>query len=331
MNYALHDFLKKPFHSHNPHELSYSLLTNFHECERKFEINQLLVSHVPVPVEERSYFQRGTAYGAGVQAYLLTGDMDFSLLVCWLAYEPEVEDLHRVPTISVARTINNLLLSKDKLDAIRQRYTVAFFNGKPAVELAFKLHIVEPWYYIGHVDLVLFDTILGIYVVLEIKTTVYKMADLRPLYQNSGQGLGYSIVIDQIVGKDQNQYGVLYLVCRDKNNSDFIPDIEVFSFNKTIIDRLRWFYTLQMDVDRMNTMSKLGVFPLRGHSCTKFGKTCSHFGFCTLTAGDSPRSIEQDNRVYDFEFHLNNVISDHLGRLDGQHGKNVESSIQHVA
>jgi len=315
MTYALHDFLKKPWHSDNPFELSHSIFNqNFPECERRFELDRLLVNPSALPREEAPYHIRGTAYGAGVQAYLLTGDINFAMMVCWLSYNPQSEDLDKVPTISQARTINNLFLSKDRLDRIRERYKVATFNGKPAIELLFKIHIGR-WYYIGHIDIVLYDMKLKMYVVLEVKTTAFKIFDLRPLFQNSPQGIGYSIVLDGIVGKNENRYGVLYLVCRDKNNSDFIPDVEAFHFNKTILDRLKWFYTLSSDVQRLDDMYNHGVFPMRGHSCVHFGKTCPHFGFCTTTAGDIKKKAIPDKRKYDFEFELDSLIEDHISRV----------------
>lgn len=320
MTYTLYnplDFLKKPYHSGNPYELSHTILGDLVECERKFEMNVMLNNPKALGDEwQASWHIRGTAYGAGIQAYLMTGDIEFAQLVCWLSYYPENEDLLRVPTISQARTLNNLFLSKDKLDAIRKRYTVAIFNGKPAIELSFKLTSQYGWYYIGHIDIVLYDTELNIYVVFEIKTTLAKYADLRPMYQNSGQGIGYSVALDTIVGEKLSQYGLLYLVCRDKNNSDFIPDIEVFPFKKNLVDRLRWFYTLQMDIERLEQMRTLGLFPMRGNACVSFGKTCQHFGFCNLTAGDVKKKEMQDNRIYDFQFNLEDVIQDHIGRIE---------------
>jgi len=311
----INQLLKKPFHSDNPHQLSYSLLGDFHECERKFQLNRLLLNPSIHEREERSWHLRGTAYGAGVQTYILTGDLTLSKFITWLAYYPEIEDLDRVPTISQGRTINNIDLSQDKLDQIRNRYEVAIFNGKPAIELKFKVIIDKNWFYTGHIDIVLFDKELKIYTVLEVKTTLYKMADLRPMYQNSAQALGYSIILDKIVGAEQNQFGTLYLVCRDKNNKDFIPDIEIFPFGKTIIDRLKWFYTLGMDVERLNKMNELGLFPMRGHSCIKFGKVCTHFGFCSTSAGDIQKQDQEDKQDYDFVFNLQDIIDDHLRRL----------------
>lgn len=314
MNYSLHDFLKRPFHSGNPYELSHTILRTLPECERKFQKNQLLYNPGPNK-EEQAYHIRGSAYGAGVQAYLLTGDMNFAQCVTWLSYYPETEDLLRVPTISQARTINNLLLSKRKLDEIRNRYDVAYFNGKSAIELSFKLHIDGKWYYIGHIDIVLYDKIEKIYVVLDVKTTVYKMLDLAPVYRYSAQCLGYSIPIDAIVGESQAAYGVLYLVCRDKNNSDFLPDVYLFDFRKNLVDRLRWFYTLKMDVQRLNQMEEMDLFPLRENGCVMWGKVCSHYGFCHLTSGDVKKKAEDDKRVYDFEFDMDTLIQSHIDRI----------------
>lgn len=317
--YTLPFFLKRPFHSGHPYELSHTILKPLPECERKFELDHLLVRPNVANVDtfEKSYHIRGNAYGAGVQAYLLTGDMDFAKTVAWLSYYPENEDLLRVPTISQARVINNLDHSKAKLDEMRKRYTVAFFDGKPAIEKSFKLHIDGKWYYIGHPDIVLFDNELHIYVVLDVKTTLYKMVDLQPLYRYSTQCLSYSIVIDAVVGEEQNSYGVLYLVCRDKNNSDFVPDVEVFQFQKTLVDRLKWFYALKMDIQKLNQMEEFDLFPLRENGCVSFGKVCTHYGFCHMTSGDVRKEPKPDTRTYDFEFNLDDLIQNHIARIQG--------------
>lgn len=321
MTYTLNDFLKRPIHTDNPYELSHSILKDLPECERKFERNKMLKGTGRVD-EDKAYHVRGNAYGAGVQAYLVTGDMDFALTVCWLSYYPEIEDVMRIPTISQGRAVNNLWLSRVVLDKIRARYKVAVFNGRPAIEMSFKLILDGKWFYIGHPDIVLYDTELHIYVVLDVKTTLFRMEDLEPLYRYSVQCLSYSTVIDTIVGEEQNSYGVLYLVCRDINNSDFIPDLKVFHFNKTLVDRLKWFYTLKMDIERLNQMEEFGLFPLRETGCVKWGRVCSHYGFCHMSSGDVKKPEQEDTRVYDFTFNLDDIIQNHIDRIGRieQHG-----------
>lgn len=298
----------------HPYRLSESTLNILHTCERKFQLERLLLTQSTFVDNEASVpLVRGKAFGAGVQTYMLTGDMDLACYHCWLEYDPEVYDEQK--KIYLWRVINNLRACKDALDKLRQRYVVATFEGKPAAELSFRLNIDDKWYFVGYIDLVLYDTVAKIYVVMEIKSTAYKILDLTPMYKNSGQALGYSIVIDKIVGEKQAKYGVLYFVCRDQQGSNFVPDVYTFPFTKTLLDRLRWFYTLGLDVQRLNTMLEADLFPMRGGSCIHYNRACIHFGHCSLTSGDIPREVVPDETPYQFVYNLQDVIADHIERV----------------
>jgi len=254
---------------------------------------------------------RGTAYGVGVQIYMWTGDMERAIYETWLAYDPEVED---PPKTFMAKTINNLLQSREKLDELRKSYEVAEFNNQPAIELSFRLNLDTKWYYVGYIDLVLRSKLSGLYGVLEVKTTGNARNDLTPLYQNSGQALGYSIILDQIAGADQATFETPYLVCRDLYKG-WIPDVQIFPFKRTLMDRFKWFLSLGMDLERLNNMLALNHFPMRQKGCLAYGKVCPHFGFCSMTATDKYIEAPEDKSEYQFIYNLTDVIADHVRRI----------------
>lgn len=300
----------------NPYRLSEHAMNVLNTCERKFQLDRMLILPKQADYGDSVPLVRGNAFGIGVQSYVLHGDMDRACYDLWMAYHPEVYDEQK--KIYMWRTINNLRCCKDELDKLRRRYQVAMFNGQPAIELSFRLDIDGKWYYVGYIDMVLYDTVLDIYVVFEIKTTAYNLIDLKPLYKNSGQALGYSIVIDQIVGEKQSKYGVVYFVCRDKQGENFVPDIYTFPFTKTLLDRLRWFYTVGLDVQRLNTMLDNDLFPMRGGACVTFNRVCPHYGTCSLTSSDVPREVVEDETPYQFRYQLDDVIQDHLLRVQAE-------------
>ena len=293
----------------HPYRLSDSTLGLLRSCDRLFQIERLLDT-IPIVNTPHAAPIRGTAFGVGVQTYMITGDMDKATIACWLAYWPVVEERY----ISCNRTLNNLWCAQDELDKLRRRYKVARFNGKDAAELSFRLDIDEHWFYVGYIDLVLYDTEDKIYVILEVKTTGYNLHDLKPVYKNSGQALGYSIVLDRITGEDQSKYGVLYFVCRDKG-AEWVPDIYVFPFTKTLLDRYNWFISLGIDVERISRMLEIGVFPMRGSACVRYNKVCQHFGTCSITQADVSRKVVADETDYQFTYKLPEIIEDHLQRL----------------
>lgn len=302
---------KTPIH---PHRLSESTLSILNACDRLFELERLLVTAHPLVEGESPAMMRGKAFGVGVQTYILTGDMDKAIFDAWLEYYPEIEN---PPYISVSRTLNNLWCAQAALDTIRRDYEVAVFDGRPAIEMSFRLDIDGKWFYVGYIDLVLRHRVSGIYVVLEVKTTAYKLIDLKPVYKNSGQALGYSIILDKVAGEEQSRYGVLYLVCRDKSSaSEWTPDVYVFPFTKTLVDRYNWFISLGLKVEHLNRMDEIGIFPMNGAACVRFNKVCQHFGVCGIKSADVKKEIIEDNTEYQFRYKLADIIQDHLQRLE---------------
>lgn len=293
--------------------LSHSSLDTLQDCERKFELDRLLVGGGGK--RESIYFSRGHAFGKGVQVYILTGNMDLALYHAWLDYWPAIE---KPPQVTLHRTLHALLCAQSKLDELRAKYEVVQFRGKPSIELGFRLNIDETYYYVGFIDLVLRNKQTGKYIILECKYTGYKRDDVSVLYKNSGQAVGYSIALDEIVGEAQSEYGVLYFICQDKDvkPKEFI--FHALEYDKTLRDRFRWFITLGMDVEHIKQMRKLKVFPMRGQNCNKYGNACYHFGLCHMQSGDQERNDEPDPHEekgsYTFTYDLNKLIASHLER-----------------
>lgn len=305
--------LDKPYKT--PVRLSHSALESFLTCERMFQLDRLLEGAPDKMDYPATVF--GKSFGAGVASYLLHQDPDKALFEAYLAYSPVLEDDKRTEEIA----INLLLVAFPKLDDLLMDWEVAIFNDKPAVELSFRLNIAETdthiFYFVGYVDVVLKNRWTGRYAILENKTTGMNLIDLDPLYKNSGQALGYSIVLDKITGKENSEYDVLYLVgqLNTKSSGGFAPTIHVKTFPKTLQDRLNWFIGLSMDTDRLKQMLELNVFPIRGSACLQYMRPCKHFGVCTMFSLDYYKTIEEDKIDYQFVYSLEELIADHLTRL----------------
>lgn len=290
-----------------PIRLSHSTLQTLHTCERKFQLDKLLVTEVEK--EESEHMSFGKAFGAGVATYLVTQDANRAIYEAWLAYWPEIETDKK----SMARCTAALEVAFAKLDTILMDYEIVYFEGRPAVELSFKLDVTDDYYFVGYIDAVLKNRYNGLHVVFECKTTGLAIFDLSPLYQNSGQALGYSIALDKITGKKLASYGVLYFVCQ--LGKDFTPKIQVFEWKKTLADRLNWFISLGLDVKHLVEMATLGVYPKRGESCLQYNRPCKYFGVCALHSVDVPKVIEQDIIEYQFIYKLDDLIEDHITRI----------------
>lgn len=295
--------------------LSHSALEVFLQCERMFQLDRLLEGSPDKQDYPATVF--GKAFGAGVASYLLEQDREKALLTGYLAYSPVLEDDKRTEEI----LLNLLIVAFPKLDNLLQDWEVAIFEGKPAVELSFRLNTTTDReghniYFVGYVDIVLKSKWNNRYAILENKTTGMNLLDIDPLYKNSGQALGYSIVLDKIAGQENVEYDVLYLVgqLRSSSSGCFSPLVHIREYPKTLQDRLNWFLALGMDMNRLKQMLEFNIFPLRGKSCLQYMRPCKHFGTCGLQALDRYKEIPEDTIDYQFVYNLQDLIEDHLVR-----------------
>ncbi len=292
-----------------PIRLSHSTLEVFDSCERKFQLEKLLITDSTREENEHTIF--GKAFGVGVADYLVHQDSERALYLAWMEYFPEIEsDKKNIPIL-----IKALLCAFPELDNILGDYEVLTFNGKPAVELSFRINVNPMYYYVGYIDVVLRNRYDGTCVVMDAKSTGLQLLDLDPMYQNSGQCLSYSIALDKIVGETLSSYGVAYFVAQ--LGKDMKVQIKPLVYRKTLLDRLNWFVTLGGDVKRLELAEEIGFYPRRGSSCLTFNRPCRYFGICTLSAADIPREREPDEIEYDFTFDLDELIDDHLLRING--------------
>lgn len=290
-----------------PVRLSFSTLDLIHSCERLFQLEKLLANGSRDDTEHTVF---GTAFGVGVASYLQNQDRDRALFEAWLAYYPvEESDKKDQWRCQIA-----LMRSFDALDSLLEEYELVYFEDKPACELSFRLNIDEDFYYVGYIDAVLQHRITGKYMVFEVKHTGLLLNDLKPLYKHSGQALGYSIVLDKIVGKELSSYGVLYFVAQLQKDYNEVKPI-VLPFNKTLLDRLNWFIVLGLDVQHLHSMKGLGIYPRRHTACLRFNKVCKHFGTCHLHSMDRYKEAEADLIEYQFVYSLDDVVNDHLSRI----------------
>ncbi len=290
--------------------LSHSALDVLHVCERKFQLDRLLVSELSER-EEWPSTVFGRAYGEGVASYMTYQDPDLALFKTFMAYWPILEEERKTQEICMSLVLSSI----PHLDNLLMDWEVATFNGKPAIELSFRLNIDSRFYFVGYIDLVLRNKWTGVHGIMEVKHTGLNIFDLSPLYQNSGQALGYSIVLDKIVGEAQSNYEVLYFAGQLGSGNGFSPKIHTMIYPKTLQDRLNWFITLGMDVERLHLMLDNNVFPLRGASCLQYMKPCKHLGTCNLHGLDTYKEEIEDTIVYDFNYQLDEVIQDHLIRI----------------
>ncbi len=298
--------------------VSYSTFSNLHTCERKFALKKLTQAAVNEDGEYVPYtnidFAFGKAIEAGVQAIFLGKGPIETFFDMFLAWDMPLDAAHPK---GVSKCFVDATIAIDKFRIIKNGifpgWEIAYFKGKPAIELAMLIDIETGHYYVGHADIILWHPGERRYRVLEIKTTGFKNLH-EAMYKNSDQATGYSIMLDSIASDRQSAatFEVFYLVF-----STGIDEWKLFEFTKSRSMRAGWINTILIDIQRVNIYEKAGFWPKRGSSCFDFFRPCEFFGTCDLSFDNWNQTGEfavvtkedLDKHQFDFKFKLSEIIA----------------------
>ena len=300
--------------------LSHSTNSLLHGCERKFQKTKLL--HNPLPRENTPATVFGKSYGAAAQHYMVLRTMgesvnvamDSAIYEAYLNYAPALEDDRRF----LERVIYSIQAAKGFHEQQLMEWEIAELGGRFAAEMSFRIDINDKYYYVGYLDLVLKHRKSGRYAVTDYKSTSMRGEDLSPHYKFSDQVLGYTMILDAAAGKELTEFDTNFWVCQLPSGSlsnIYQPNFKAYTFPKTLKDRFEWFLKLYLDVNYLETLSNIEVYPRRANYCTSYNKTCYFFNECQYTDGDQPGIYEPDVIDYQFNYNLDDLFKDHQERL----------------
>lgn len=300
--------------------LSYSTMELIRGCERKFQKVKLLENLRQR--DESAAMSFGKAYGSAAQLYMILRtegqsvqvSLDSAIWEIFKSYSPLLEDDKRF----LERAIYCIQRAQPFHERMLMDWDIAFFNGKYAAELSFRLDINDKYYYVGYLDLVLQHRRSKRYAVTDYKSTSMRGTDLTPNYKHSDQVIGYSIILDRITGKELAEYDTNYWVIQLPSNSKaslYEPVFHDFCFPKTLRDRMEWFLKVYLDVGYITQLQELGAYPKRGSNCSSYNRPCQFFDECQFTMLDKPAVYIPDDTMYDFTYNLTEIFADHQLRL----------------
>lgn len=296
--------------------LSYSSLLILHSCARKFQLYRLNILEDEDDPEsscnQNITFAFGHVVGQGVQDVMegrSIEDIYMRALIGWHADLID-EDTKRNKSFWLALSAIERFISMRE-SGFLDDYELLYYNGKPAVELSFRIKFANSFYLRGSVDAVLRNKRTGKVIVLECKTS--SSTSLNPAqFKNSSQAIGYSVVLD-VVCPGINSYDVDYIVYMTKSMS-----WELLAFSKTYLQRALWIQEILLDIKTIEMYDEVGVFPMRGESCYDFGRTCEYMSVCTLSTAHLTKTmtdqtkVKIDNKVYDVELNVEDIINAQL-------------------
>lgn len=261
----------------------------------------------------------GKAVGEGVQSILLGEQRETAIWKMYMAWSGDLLSISDEQKAKKDRKFFwHTIAAIDSFIAIKDRifgnWKVAEFNGKPAVELSFRINFGDNFLDRGHVDVVLINIDTGELMVLELKTT-NKDTVIGAQYGNSQQGVGYGVVLDAIAkqyneGAHKSSYTVLYLVFKTKKG-----EWEPIPFVKTFLQRAQWIRSVLTDIQKIEMYEREDFWPMHGENCVRFFRECDYYGICNMSdrslfgdvskipvAGDS-----RDGKVVEYAFDLHVV------------------------
>lgn len=294
--------------------LSHSSVLLLHACPRKYQLRKLLAK----PEEEADDLSYGDAVGYGIQQ-LLVGrskeDVWMDIFLRWGMDIIDVDDRTEKKKKTIWHAYHALNIFQGRyLEKLLSQYEVALFNGKPAIELGFRISIGKDYYYRGFVDVVFIDKKSRELAVFEVKTIGSKY--IAPAkYQNSGQGLGYSLVCDLIAATNKtvtgSSYKILYFVFKT-----LAEDFEYLPFPKSHSQRAMWIKQLLQEVEHIEGYDKDECWPMYGESCHSWGRDCEFLNVCNLSDEFVLKGVnpEVKKEEFTFEISLMDLINAQLER-----------------
>lgn len=299
--------------------LSNSSRSTLNKCPRKFQLYRLSSEIADLDKGEEAKlindyqqltFDYGTVVGLGIQGILIGKSVDEILLEAFLYWSVDITLRNPRQNKSFWEACLAIQQFRSLLDnEYLGDYELVHYQGKPAVELSFQINLPNGFKYRGYIDAVLKHKLTGAVIVLEAKTT--SIRNVNPSqYKNSGQALGYSVILDMIF-PGMSSYTVLYLVY-----STPLKEYVELPFEKSAMQRALWITDLVIDTKKIELYESFGSYPMNGDFCYDFYRDCEYLGLCTLSTERLTKVLTQqildkieEREVYDFTFKLEDLIS----------------------
>lgn len=299
-------------------QLSYSSLLTLHSCPRKFQLSKLSAKeNLPAAGDTSSLtFAYGHAVGTGLQDVLLgktKQQIYFEMFLSWNVDLAE-ENIKQNKSFWLAMIAIERFISMREMGFL-QDYELLTYNGRPAVELGFRIIFPDGFMFRGFVDAVLRHKVTGKIVVLENKTSSSTNLN-NATFKNSAQAVGYSVVLSTLF-PELTEYSVIYLIYLTKN-----LEYETLIFEKSLKQRALWIRELLLDVETIKLYNGSGVFPMRGESCYSYYRECEYLGICTLKTENltAPLDVEAVatkilGETFDIELSLMDLLTSQMSEV----------------
>lgn len=302
--------------------LSHSSRGLLHKCPRKYQLYRLASETVALEeskeIEQQVTFAYGHAVGIGMQSVLEGKSLEQCYIDCFLGWDADLldENPRQMKSFWLAMFAVERFYQLRVEESFLADYELVYYNGKPAVELSFQVLLPNGFTYRGFLDGVLQHKVNKAVIVLESKTSSGKAQSAT--YKNSGQALGYSVVLDELF-PELSSYSVLYLVYETKS-FDYVE----LPFKKSLLQRALWLQELLIDCKTIELYDSYDTYPMHGEACYDFFRDCEYLSLCTLNTANLAKpltatlldKIAVDAASYQFTVDFNTLVERQLSKGD---------------
>lgn len=293
---------------HRIKRLSHSSRETLHKCPRKFQLYRLNSKQEAQDDggDQSVTFAYGHAVGLGIQHALEDKPFTHAVWQMFLGWEVDLEardEKRKKNFYSACAAVQKFYYLRAA--GFYKDYELVYYEGKPAVELSFCVSFPDGFIYRGFVDAVLRHKITGEVLVLECKTTANSTVNPAQ-FKNSGQAIGYSIVLDALF-PELSSYQVLYLVYQTKG-MEWTPLV----FKKSYLQRALWIQELLLDIDMIKLYENVKVYPMHGNMCYDFFRECEYLSLCTMSTTHltTPEPSKEEQAEHAETFQINITLAD---------------------
>lgn len=295
-------------------QLSHSSRCLLHSCPRKYQLRKIASRPYEDDPSTSCTLNYGTIFGLGIQCVMERQSEQQVILAMFLAWQCDLllsnEKQNKSFWLAVLAVQKfAAMVAEGYLD----EYELMYHEGKPACELGFKVTLPDGFSYRGFVDIVLRNKVTGALMILEVKTTSANYVNAAT-YKNSGQAIGYSIVLD-VVAPDASSYDVTYLVYFTK-----LEKFETMTFPKSYTQRAQWIQEVLLDAEIIRRYEDIGVYPAHGESCVSFGRECEFFSVCGMSTAmlmvAPPEAKETDDDKFEIKLSIHDLVRAQLDKVN---------------
>lgn len=309
MNHKIPGFNSSPLH-----QVSNSSFGLKSSCPRKYQLTKLTQPEK----EKAAYLSYGSALGVGIQYALAGLPEEYCTLQMMMAWDVDLNDTSRESqkqTFWHCLHAFQVFYHSVRPSLFGNDWEVITINDRPAIELSFRIILPANYYYRGFIDLVLKNKFTGEVMIVELKTTSMNYTR-EEAWKNSGQGLGYAVVLDHI--EPLSSFRVLYLVCLTKSQT-----FEPFQFVKFPHQRVRWMQDAVIKCKELALWETEGHYPMEGGACLAYSRPCQFFGICeqedeALLANDANLRFSHKHileETYDFDIFFSDLVQSQMAKL----------------